>query len=409
MKFLHSGYAIFLILLTAFPIQNLYADGLVIPPRDYKGSLEERAQEAIIILDRGNDTKTAIEDLILKIRVEGNAKQFAWIVPFPAAPETFKEDPEIFKEIFDYVQRRNSRGDGKKQGGKTTSALNDAKSDGVEVISNKIVGDFDVTVVKEKSDGALNPWLKDNGFAEVEDKDDVLKFYREKGFVYACIKVSSEALEKEKAIDSHPLRFRFETGGRDGIYFPMKLTGLQDESFDINLYLFDAAWINDHLNQFGYEHRGFRRVFRDFDSPQCEPNAGKTYSAPASDPYLKYYAKRLPKITELFQRLYPGQRFYLTNIQANNLKPENVRTWKDDLWVFPYYTDKTFVPFDARKDGPASTAWPNIETVAESSPAAVSKSVSTTMLWIIGLVFATIVGLVVFLFNSGGQAFSDAK
>ena len=49
------------------------ADGKVIPPRDYKGSLEERAQEAVIIFHGSDRRGGASEDLILKIRVEGDA------------------------------------------------------------------------------------------------------------------------------------------------------------------------------------------------------------------------------------------------------------------------------------------------------------------------------------------------
>ena len=190
-----------------------------------------------------------------------------------------------------------------------------------------------------------------------------MDFYRSKNYVYACVKVSSQALEKEKEIDSHPLRFRFDTGGQDGIYFPMKMTGLQTEPFDVNLYIFYSAWLNDSLNQFGYLHRGFNCVFRDFDSSKCKPNAGKAYSAPATDPYLKSFVSRLKQTSELFQRLYPGQKFYLTNIQANQLKPEQVRNWSDDLWLFPYYVDSNFVPYDVRQNGPASTAWPDAEEI----------------------------------------------
>ncbi len=62
-------------------------------------------------------------------------------------------------------------------------------------------------------------------------------------------------------------------------------------------------------------------------------------------------------MAKLFQRLYPGQRYYLTNIHARGLRPAAVREWSDDLWLFPYYVDKSFVPFDARPGGPASAAW----------------------------------------------------
>ena len=53
------------------------ADGKIVPPRNYKGSLEEKAQEAIIIYNQGSGTTESTQDLILKIRVAGSADQFA--------------------------------------------------------------------------------------------------------------------------------------------------------------------------------------------------------------------------------------------------------------------------------------------------------------------------------------------
>lgn len=43
----------------------------------------------------------------------------------------------------------------------------------------------------------------------------------------------------------------------------------------------------------------------------------------------------------------------MTNIQAHNLDPAEVRLWKDDLWLFPYYRNTRVIPHDAREGGPA--------------------------------------------------------
>lgn len=112
-------------------------------------------------------------------------------------------------------------------------------------------------------------------------------------------------------------------------------------------------WLNDHVSKFGYEHRGLRLKYRDWDTPQGEANAGKTYSTPGRDVFLRDHAHRLPTVAALFQKLHPGERYYLTNIQAVGLKPETVRQWSDDLWLFPYYIDPKFVPYDARPGGPS--------------------------------------------------------
>jgi hypothetical protein len=227
----------------------------------------------------------------------------------------------------------------------------------VEVLARKIVGTYDTAVVREKVAGGLAAWLEKEKFQKLKDPDDIVGFYRKKGYVFACLKVSEAALEKNKPADLHPVRFTFKTGGRDGIYFPMKMTGLQKSPFDVNLYIFCKSWINDKLSRYGYVHRGFRLRYRDWDAPGDVPNGGKAYSAPDTDPFLKDQAQRLPTVARLFQKRHPGQKYYLTNIQARGLLPDDVRAWSDDLWLFPYYIDTEFVPFDARSGGPASAAW----------------------------------------------------
>ncbi len=330
-------------------------DGKVMPPRNYEGSLEEKAQEAIVVFHGGDKEGTGVEDLVIKISVQGSAKSFGWVVPFPSRPEVHREDPRLFEELFDYVERRRARARTTK--GKWGELEAAAEGKAVDVLSRKVVGEFDVAVVRENEAGALNQWLEKEGFKPLADAEDVVGFYRQKRYVFACIKVSAAALENDRAIDVHPLRFTFRTGGRDGIYFPMKMTGLQTEPFDVNLYVFSSAWLNDSLNKYGYVHRGFRLRFRDYDSPKCEANVGKTWSSPGDDAYLSPLASRLPTVTSFFQKLHPGERYYLTNLYARAMRPQDVRQWRDDLWLFPYYTDKEHVPYDARPGACAAETW----------------------------------------------------
>jgi hypothetical protein len=360
------GFVITVMLGCHFLATEAYADGKVVGPREYRGrpysgSLEERAQEAIIIFQALKTKGEAMEDLILKIQVEGKIDHFAWIVPFPTPPETAKEDAALFQELHQYVEarlapRRQPAGTKFKDRRVETKSSPEKP---VEVLSRKVVGTYDVAVVREKVAGKLNQWLKEEGYQTLPDADDVIAHYRKKGYVFACIKVANTRLSQLETVDLHPLRFTFKTGGRDGIYFPMKMTGLQKQPFDVNLYVFFRFWINDRLSKFGFEHRGFRLRYRDWDSDDCEPDAGKWYSRPELDPFLKNLAHTIPAVTKLFQKLHPGENYYLTNIQAYDLRPEDVRLWSDDLWLFPYYTGSSRVPYDVQNNGPASAAWPN--------------------------------------------------
>lgn len=347
-----------LFLLTA-PLPTL-ADGLVRPPRDYSGSLEEKAQEAIIVFTPGTGEESAREEMILKIQVEGGAENFAWVIPFPNPPETAKADAVLFEELFNYVDARlrTRRYGNKKPGAKLDTLETNAEVDRkVEVIARETVGSFDVAVVREHTPDALNQWLSQNGYQPLTGAEKTIAFYRESGFVFACIKVTDANLESTGKQDLHPLRFSFETGGRDGIFFPMRLTGHQTEPFDVNLYVFYKAWLNDKLNGYGYVYRDFFLNYRDWDTSDCKPNAGKRWDTPAKDPLLKSLAHKVPSVADYFATHHAGERFYLTNLQARRLKPKDVRHWPGDLWLFPYYTNRKFTPFDVRRGGPAETAF----------------------------------------------------
>jgi hypothetical protein len=344
--------------------RSVPADGMmvkpVVPPGQYAGSVEERAQEAILIFHGSEAPGGAVEDMILKVRVAGDVRSFGWVIPFPAEPVMAKEDPALFKELHDYVEARlyaRRRIASKGAARPAAAPMADESRAPVQVIVRKVVGSYDIAVVREHVAGGLAAWLEREKFQKVEDPDDVIGFYRRKGYVFACLKVSEAALEKDRPVDLHPVRFTFKTGGRDGIYFPMKMTGLQRAAFDVNLHVFYKAWVNDKLSKYGYVHRGFRLRYRDWDTSACVPNGGKAWSAPGTDPFLKDLAARIPVVTRLFQKLHPGERYYLTSIQARGLRPDDVRHWSDDLWLFPYYVDTSFVPFDARPGGPAAGGW----------------------------------------------------
>jgi len=337
------------------------ADGMVAPvatpPGLYAGSVEERAQEAVIVFHGSETPGGAVEDLLLKISVQGDAKAFGWVVPFPAEPAMAKEDPAIFRELHDYVEQRLYAGRLKVSvlsGGDRHVPAAPAADEPVEVLVRKVVGIYDIAVVRENAEGGLEAWLEKERYRKPANAGDVIGFYRKKGYVFACLKVSDAELDQDRPVDLHPVRFTFKTGGRDGIFFPMKMTGLQTAPFDVNLHVFYKAWINDRLSKYGYVHRGFRLRYRDWDTPACVPNGGKAWSAPDTDPFLKDLAVRIPAVAAFFQKRHPGERYYLTTIQASGLKPDDVREWTNDLWLFPYYVDTSFVPFDARPGGPAA-------------------------------------------------------
>jgi hypothetical protein len=330
-----------------------FADGGVRGPASYPDSFAERAQEAIIVFHDGKRPGEAVEDMVLKIGVDGGVHWFAWVIPFPTDPEVEPAPIGMFEELYVYARdRRNRPGvviDNRKIYGATPPRP-------VDVLSRRVVGRYDVATVREREPGALNRWLLREGFQIFWFGDEVIEYYRKKSYVFVCIKVHDARGEKGKTTALHPLRFTFRTGGRDGIYFPMKMTGLQRGTFGVNLYVFYRAWLSYQDNDHGFLKRHLYLRFRDCDSYACKKGEGKLWSNPEEDPYLKPAAGKLEKVAAYFKKHHPGERFYLTNLCVNKMKPEDVRKWKNDLWLFPMYDDRRFVPHDARPGGPAE--WP---------------------------------------------------
>lgn len=336
------------------------ADGLVKGPLKYEGSLAESSQEAIIIVTNDRNDGLATEDLILKISVKGEADHFAWVIPFPSTPAVEKAEAQLFRELFDYVEHRldSQRKTKKKIFGHMGGFGGEA---GVDVLSREIVGSFDVAVVRENVPGRLNQWLDQKGYQRIDNGEEVIGFYRERHYVFACVKVRDAQLVGDTAAELHPLRFTFTTGGRDGIYFPMKMTGLQEDPFNVNLYVFYRTWLNGDLNRLGFVKRGFTLRYRDGDSGRYRPTTGKLWSQPKTDPFLKDAADHIPTVATFFAELYPDERFYLTNLQAYRLDPASIRDWRTDLWLFPHYANPRFIPYDMRRGGPA-TYRPNVKS-----------------------------------------------
>jgi hypothetical protein len=393
-----------------------WADGILLPPILPGGlspTIWESMQEAIIIHDLETLHSRAVEDLIVKLSVQSleDVETFNWVIPFPNPPETSLENPKVFEEIRRHVtehgqedgQRRpqeqtmekregetregeTPEGAGRQGGGEAkvsaapraqeaaAGALHAAPQDAsrVRVISRKTVGSYDVAIVRALEKGALDAWLEKEGFRSREHEGkDVVEFYRQKGYVFACVKVSDVKLAKGRTLELPPLRFTFETGGRDGVYFPMKMTSLQKEPFDLELHIFSPKPIDENASQYGYAHRGLRGLYREGNEDGDAPKEGRSWSALESDRFLKRDASHLPSLAELFRRVRPGGEHYLTSIGTRGMRPQALESWRDDLWVFPRYPEADFVPFDARPGGPAAAGWakagpPKGETASRS-------------------------------------------
>ncbi len=298
---------------------NAFGDGTFVPKyeeQEYEGSLEQTAQEGIIVY------KDGVEDLVLKITYQGKPQDFAWVIPFPSVPEISKESAELFAELFAYVEHAIAKESGEKAFG---CGMKSEEEEGrVEVIARKIVGSYETTTVKEKTKGALNLWLKENGYIELKGAEKELEHYRKLGWVFVAVKVRDAVAAGEQSVDLHPLSFKFATEKQGEMVYPLKVSVFQKAPLDVNLYVFADSMINIDYDENGVLTKGFLPRYREGRSRRWSHRHVEGVS---------------PMLTtrRFFLRNYPHERFFLTNIQARGLKPADIRDWSEDLYIYPQY------------------------------------------------------------------------
>ena len=198
---------IFLSLLVVRPATSK-ADGMIMPPYDYYQ--RETAQKAVIVHERG------IETMVLLTQFQGNAKDFAWIVPTPSKPKVDESTDTLFTAIQKLTQPDYSRPYPLLQTATKRDIGLSAKPT-VAVLETKRVGIFDIQILASNNSEALANWLSDNKYQYPKTQSYILDSYIENGWYFTAIKVNanlaSELGISKKLSSGHatPLKFSFKT------------------------------------------------------------------------------------------------------------------------------------------------------------------------------------------------------
>jgi len=103
---------------------------------------------------------------------------------------------------------------------------------GVSVVNRKVVGAFEVVTLDASAGDSLLAWLNESGFNVPESAGPVVEAYIKEGWCFVASKLHHEP---GRETTPHPLVFRFAT---EKPVYPMRLTGLQGEPLDLELYVF---------------------------------------------------------------------------------------------------------------------------------------------------------------------------
>lgn len=195
------------------------ADGMILPPPNYY--LRETGQKAAIVYEGGQETMT------VQVSFEGDAKDFAWIVPTPSRPTVTEASDLLFTALqkltttdYDYSIYPMALESG---------VSKQAATPKVSVVETKRVGIFKIEVLAANNADYLAKWLKEHSYQYPEKQSYILDSYIENGWYFTAIKVDaalaqeSSTSEKLKTGHATPLKFVFKS---DKIVFPLKISSI---------------------------------------------------------------------------------------------------------------------------------------------------------------------------------------
>ena len=197
--------------------QLAFADGAIFPNPGYY--LNETNQKAAVFFDGNTET------LVISTSFSGDAKNFSWIVPTPSQPEVSKVSKELFTNLETLTQVQTND-----IVPMTASGLGSANMEkAVDVLEQKTIGYYDISVLKASDSNALYDWLKQNNYSYPEKGKYILDDYIRLSWTFTAVKITESALkdlnitDKLYTGDISPLRFIFTS---DKIVYPLKISGI---------------------------------------------------------------------------------------------------------------------------------------------------------------------------------------
>lgn len=189
----------------------------------------EPNQLAMIVFD------DMVEKIIFQVDYEGEAEDFAWVIPVPGYPYLFSVDDEIFYELHKLTQTPPVNYGCGWGNGITTPGLED---DGVHIWEENQVGIYDTTTLSASDPDSLVDWLNDNGYTFPTGGQEILNHYIQKNWFFIAMKIQSGELVNDSEYYSgaiQPLGVMFFS---EEMIYPMKISALSTPSWGTELLIY---------------------------------------------------------------------------------------------------------------------------------------------------------------------------
>jgi len=190
----------------------------------------EPNQLAMIVFD------DMVEKIIFQIDYEGDAEDFAWVVPVPGYPKLFSVEDDIFYELHKLTQPPPSSNFGCGWGaGVPTSGLED---EGVHVWEENQVGIYHTTTLSASDPSSLVDWLNDNGYAFPVEGQEILDYYVQQNWFFVAMKIQHE--ETVNSSENYtgaiqPIGIMFFS---DEMIYPLKISTLSAPSWGTEVLIY---------------------------------------------------------------------------------------------------------------------------------------------------------------------------
>ena len=191
--------------------------------------LYQSAQRAVILY--GNSTGNSTQHLILSVSFEGDAEEFAWVIPVPNKPEISLSDAELFWELSDFTRRVIPPEPGFGCWASTPPP------DGVEV-EEQVVGPYATAILSATDPTALVDWLNVNGYSFPEEGEEIISEYIDKGWYFVATRINAVDEDTGHALAEGSIEPIVLSFASDEIVYPLRITSLSATSPEVLLYVF---------------------------------------------------------------------------------------------------------------------------------------------------------------------------
>ncbi|MFJ6718277.1 DUF2330 domain-containing protein [Streptomyces sp. NPDC091259] len=186
-----------------------------------------------------------IEQIVMRFRVEGDARKAAWIMPVPGRATVELGKAELFTDLGRLtVPERRTRGYfwprehdwpfSSGSGDGVGAAMPGAGAPPVGVVGRERLGDFDVARLTATDPDALRRWLEANGFTMPAGLSAELRPYVDQKWEYVAVRLAPRDRTKALGGDLDPLRIRFDS---DRLVYPMRLSRMAKTPQSLGLYV----------------------------------------------------------------------------------------------------------------------------------------------------------------------------